>query len=266
MINDFLYDNIEDEEEFLTMVPLNLTKENLLYQVTHPSEQRTVDFIHSFIQRYEYSKSLVSDEDERIELIALRDDFLGFFEELMKRMLGVGYPDLRDLAENEQNELIHFSYRYFVMQMRENFVNLITNYIIDHLDDFRGNGLKRKDVSTIVYKKEFGDVDDASIIANLSTIIGNILRESDLSVDEFFILSQSDFPSMENTFMQEKYDELKITGNFVSNYVLMIPPRMHVEIETRVRGKLLKKFRQIERDTTATDDEISENEINESEE
>ena len=254
MINDFLYENIEDEEEFLSMVPLNLTKENLMYQVTHPSEQRTVDFIRSFIQRYEYSKSIVTDEDERIELLSIRDDFLGFFEELMKRMLGIGYPDLRDLPESEQNELIHFSYRYFVMQMRENFVNLITNHIMDHLDDFRDSGLKRKDVSTIVYKKEFGDHEDASIIANLSTIIQNILRESDLSVDEFLILSQSDFPTMENTFIQEKYDELKITGNFVPNYVTMISSTLYVEIETRVRGKLLKKFRQMDRAKLTTAD------------
>lgn len=265
MINEFLYNNEEDEEEFLSMVPLNLTKENLIYQVTHPSEHRNVDFIRSFMQRYEYSKSIITDEDERIELVSVRDDFIGFFEELMKRMLGIGYPDLRDLPENEQNELIHFSYRYFIMQMRENFVNLITNYIMDHLDEFRGSGLKRKDVSTIVYKKEFGDLEDASIIANLSTIIQNILKETELSVDEFLILSQADYPTMENTFIQEKYDELKLTGNFVPNYVLMIPSTMHVEIETRVRGKLLKKFRQIERDTL-TDNEITEEEINESEE
>lgn len=263
MINDFLYENETDEDEFLSMVPLNLTKESLLYQVSHPSEQK-VDLVQTFIHGYNYSKSVVSDEDGRLELVSMRDDFLGFFEQLMYRMLSIGYPDLRDLPENEQNDLIHFSYRYFIIQMRENFVNLITNYIIDHLDEIRSSGLKRKDVSTIVYKKEFGDLEDASIIANLSGIIRNILTESDLTIDEFLILSQSDYPTMENTFVKEMYDTFQITGNFVSNYVLMIPPTMMVEIETRVRGKLLRKFRQMERRTPVVnndDEESSENNI-----
>lgn len=266
MINDFFYENESDEDEFLSMVPLNLTKESLKYQVSHPSEQR-VDLIQTFIHGYEYSKSVVSDDDDRIELVSMRDDFLGFFEQLMYRMLGIGYPDLRDLPENEQNDLIHFSYRYFVMQMRENFVNLITNYVMDHLDELRASGLKRKDVSTIVYKKEFGDLEDASIIANLSGIIRNILTESDLSVEEFLILSQSDYPTMENTFVQDMYNDFKITGNFVPNYVNMIPSTMKVEIETRVRGKLLRKFRQMERhNDTDLDEDTFEETLEESEE
>lgn len=244
MINNFLYNNRnEDEEEFLSKVPLTLLKENLLYQIKHPTEDRKVDFLAPFIKGYEYSKSIVEDDEDKIELMEMRDSFLKFYEELVSRTLGIVFPNLYDIPENEQNELIHFSYRFFIMQMRSNFVNLICNYITEHMSELYENGNKRKDVSATAYKKELGNTMEAGIIANLSTIIDKILYGTELDVDDFLKLSQSEYPSMENTFVQEKYDEFEITGNFVTNYPYLITADMKLEIESRVRSKLLRKFR-----------------------
>ena len=179
MINEFLYtDRNEDEEEFLSRVPLTLLKENLLYQVKHPTEDRKVDFLAPFIRGYEYSKSVVEEEEDKVELMEMRDSFLKFYEELMSRTLGIGFPNLYDIPENEQNELIHFTYRYFIMQMRGNFVNLICNYITEHMSELYEHGNKRKDVSAVAYKKELGSTMEAGIISNLSTIMDKILHES----------------------------------------------------------------------------------------
>ena len=50
------------------------------------------------------------------------------------------------------------------------------------------------------------------------------------------------FVILETEFVSDKYDLIDITGNFVPQYVNMVDSEFKVEIESKVRNKILKKY------------------------
>jgi hypothetical protein len=70
-----------------------------------------------------------------------------------------------------------------------------------------------------------------------------ILHNKDISIDEFMELSRGDGPNLENDFINEKYDDFNINGNFILHYADMLDDITQVEIESQIRNKILSKYR-----------------------
>ena len=100
----------------------------------------------------------------------------------------------------------------------------------------------KKDVTAIALKKYVTDDMDLNIVSNIGDVIRYIL-DSEISVTEFLDYSSLNKPNLEAEYISDKYDTCDITGNFVENYCGMLNEDFLVEIECKVRNKILKKYR-----------------------
>lgn len=240
--NSYEYDPNEIENEiFLSELPLDLFLETIRSQFNEPMEYRKNDYVQSFFNKFYFTKNEMTEDDEE-EVEELYTKFVSFMESLFKEYLGIGLPTLEDEGEEEQKELIHYVYRYFIMNIRKNFVNFIYNYIEDRKDGICDSIEKKKDVTSLSLKKNVTDENDITILSNLSEVISDILDE-EFTIDDFFKYSRTDSTELEIDFVNDKYENCEITGNFVPYYIKMIDEDLLVEIECKVRNKILKKYK-----------------------
>lgn len=257
---EFAYESTDIEDElFLAEVPLNLLQKSIESQFEYPVEYRKRDYIQSYITKYDFSKNNL-EGDELEELYEMRDRFFAFIINIFDVYLGVGFPELEDMNDEDAHDLILQTYRFFIKNIKKNFVNLIVNYINQNMEDLiNDNDLcpKKKDVTTLSFKSEIENENDVIILSNLGDIINYIL-EQDFSVDDFFNLIKSEGNCLETEYVEEKFDENLITGNFVEKYINMITNSddFKVEIESKIRNKILKKYPK--RTRTKIESEIDE--------
>ena len=255
-MNEYDYTPTEIEDEmFLTDVPLSITKHAIEAQFDNPLDNRKKDYVGSFIDRYNYSKKYLNneeEEDERAEIDLIYDNFIGFMVKIFDDMLDISFPEIEDMGYDDQGQLIHLTYRFFIKDMKKNFANFILNYINDNKDDIVDELPETKDITSVSFRLETIDDDDITILSNLDIVIDSIL-DKDFNVDEFLDLCHSDSYSLEREFVIKKFDSFEIVGNFWRPYVSMIDPGFKTELQSKVRNKILKKYpkRQIEVDEEA---------------
>lgn len=233
---------------FLAELPLPLMKENIKDQFKHPLDINN-DYVNIFIDKYSYLfNSLTEDDDEYDdaieELQELRNEFITFMEKRFYKKLNIGIPNFDELPEEEQNEAIKMIYRYFILNIRKNFANVVVNYILKYKKSIISSltKTKKKDVTSLSLKKEITSQDDIDIISNLSEII-EIVLDTDIDVSQFIELSESDNNSVEANWINSAYDDIRITGNFVDKYKTMINNEFKYELEIIVRNRIMKKYR-----------------------
>ena len=71
--------------------------------------------------------------------------------------------------------------------------------------------------------------------------------EEEFTIDEFFEYSKTGKTELDIEFVSDKYDTNDITGNFVPYYFRMVDDGLKVEVESKVRNKLLKKYNKIKK-------------------
>lgn len=243
----FYEPNEIESDMLLSEMPLSLMKENIIAQFEDPLEYRKKDHITTFLNMYEYSKENadLSEDEEMDNVIELRDDFYSFMQKLFKDYLNIGFVDFDDESEEDQDNLIHFTYRYFIMNIKKNFVSYILNWIEDHKEVLMdADDDKKKDVTSMSFKKEITDPTDIYILSNLSDIIDMTLNElvEDVLIDEFFEKC-GDEDCLETRIVSNAFENMKITGNFVEKYVDMLDSDFKSEIESKVRNKILKRYK-----------------------
>lgn len=249
MLESFEYEyepNSIDSDQFLSEVSINLTKENIKAQFRDPLEYRKKDHITPFITKYKFSQDNADAyEDEDMDnVIELRDDFYAFIQRMLRDYLSIGFVDFDDMSNDEQDKLIHLTYRFFLINIKRNFVSLIMNYINKNRDSYEdADDDKRRDVTSLSFKREITDPIDIHIISNLHSIIIDILDE-DITVEDFFDNCDND-GCLETLFVKEKFENFEITGNFVPHYIRMLDDDFISDIETKIRNKILKKYRKV---------------------
>lgn len=226
-----------DSDIFLSEIPVLLLKENVINQFDEPLENRN-DYISIFIDKYRYSKDQC-DDDNISELNSVRDDFMQFMLNIFKDYLGIGIVDFDELSEDKQDDYILMLYRFFIINIKKNFVHLILNYTDKYKKSLAELSSRKKDVTTLSFKKEIKNPDDINIIANLKDIIDFILN-IDMDVQRFLDLT---YNSLETEWLDEAYSSIYITGNFVDRYRDMLNDEFKQEIESKVRNKILKKYK-----------------------
>ena len=79
-------------------------------------------------------------------------------------------------------------------------------------------------------------------MVNIAKVI-DIISSNPFDVDEFLEFSKGDDADVENEYINEKYDEFIVNGNFVEPYFFMLSDTFRIEVECKVRNKILKKYR-----------------------
>lgn len=244
MSREYEYEPTEIEDElFLSEVPLKILEQSIESQFDDPLEYRKRDYIQSFITKYEFSvNNLYEEEKENLE--ELHAEFISFITRIFENRLSIGFPDIEDMDEDTQHELIHMTYCFFIKNIKKNFVNLILNYIDENKDRITEEDIcpRKRDVTTLNFKTYIDDDDDVAILSNLDNVIRYILNDDHLSVDDFIELCRTDGNCLETEFISENFNNFNITGNFIPSYVNMIDEDFYIEIESKVRNKILKKY------------------------
>lgn len=256
MFQSELYDSNEIENEiFLSSIPLNLIEEAIKTQFNDPLEYRKTDYVQSFLNKYKFSVENMYEEDQ-MELDELHDDFITFMKNIFYEYLGIGMPNIEDMAEDDQHKIIHYSYLYFITNIKKNFTNLIINYIDKNRDDISTIVVKKKDVIYLNFKSEIPDEFDVMVLSNLSSIIEHILSE-EYTIDSFLDLTTSDELSVELEFVKTSFDNYELTGNFIQSYISMVDNYFRTELESKVRNKILKKYPKRKKEIVINDDDDS---------
>ena len=240
---DYNYEPNEiDSDQFLSEIPVSLMKENIKVQFEDPLENRKKDHIATFILMYKYSEDNVNvyEDEEEASITEMRDDFYAFMMQMFKDYLSIGFVDFDDMSKDEQDEIIHLTYRFFISNIKKNFVSFILNTIEEERDDYDIPD-DPKDITSISFKKEITDPTDIYILSNLRSIIDDILL-SDISVDDFFNKCDRTDKCPETRFVEKQFDKYKITGNFVKDYISMVDSDFISEIESKIRNYILKKY------------------------
>lgn len=232
-----------ESEVLLSDLPLDIIIGSITTQFNDPMEYRKNDFVQSFITKYQITKEKIESDEEAEELEEVYDKFVSFMENIFHEKLGLGIPELDDMGESEQLELIHYIYRFFIINIKKNFTIYILNYIEEHKSELASILPKKKDVSTSSLKQIIDDPDDLTIIVSIADAIHAILSDGDVSVEKFLEESAGDDANLENEYINEAFDDFKINGNFVLNYFKMATEEFRVEVECKVRNKILKKYR-----------------------
>ena len=241
MIQSDVFDTSEiDNELFLSSIPLNLIEEAIKSQFDDPLEYRKTDYIQSFLNKYQFSLDNMYEYDQN-ELNELHDDFINFIKTIFYEYLNIGMPNIEDRPEDDQHQLIHYTYRYFITNIKKNFTNLIINYIEKNKETISNLFVKKKDVIYLNFKSEISDEFDVLLLSNLYQIIEHILS-NEYDIDTFFELTTSNDFSIELEFVKKSFDEYDLTGNFIQSYICMIDKSFRTELEGKVRNKILKKY------------------------
>ena len=232
-----------DDELFLCDIPLDILKSSIKYQFQYPLEYRKKDYIQSFITKYEFSIESM-DEDDMFSLEMYHDEFMGFMLKTFDEYLNVGFVDFDNKSEEDQHDLIHLTYRFFIKNIKKNFVNVILNYIDENKNELNDSLERKKDVTSLSFKTEIEDEYDILVLANLADIINKALDDirSAYDVDQFFKLCATDEPILELDYVSSRYENAEITGNFLEKYVDMVDSEFRFEIQSKVRNKILKKY------------------------
>lgn len=232
-----------DDELFLTDVPLNVIENSLSTQFDDPLEYRKNDYVQSFITKYNFSRENYREED-LMDLDSIRDEFVSFMLEKFDTYFNVGFVDFDSLDEEHQHEAIHLIYRFFIKNIKKNFVNIIWNYIQKRKKEIQEIVEKKKDVTTAAFKQEINNEYDIQVLSNMSKIIDYVFAQMRLSddVDIFFKWCQGDDYILELEYIKMMYSKMKVTGNFIDKYIDMIDDDFKSEIQSKIRNKILRNY------------------------
>ena len=230
-----------DDEIYLSEAPLALIMGNIRTQFENPGENRKNDFVQVFLNKYIYSKKIELEEEEE-KLDDLHVEFISFIENILHEYLSIGLPEIEDKEDCIQEELIQYVYRFFIINIKKNFVKFCINYIKKNKEALASMIELKKDVAYLSYKNSIEDEDILVILTNISQVIQNIFNED---IDPITFLNnckREDGSDLEIDFMLSKYETMEVNGDFVENYFNMLDDDLLIEIECKVKNKLLKEY------------------------
>ena len=231
----------EETEVFLDDISTNILKENIVMQFEDPLEYHSKDYLETFINSYWYTKDNLNayEEEDKADLVEIRETFYAFMIHVFYNYLGVSIMNIEDKSEEEQDSLIHYTYKFFINNIKKNFITLVCNYIDREEYSIEDN---QDSVTSIAFRNKLS-IEDAYILSNLYDIIKSILTEINEydDVDRFFEECDDD-STVETEFVKAKYAEFVLTGNFIPKYIDMLDSDFISNIETKVRNMILTKY------------------------
>lgn len=225
-------------------LPLDLTKEQLRYQIQDPLST-TVNYVDTLLEKFKYLLDEYRDDEDHVKSINdLIIDVFGFLINEINDTYDLGvYTEFENV--NEAMELGTVLYNFFILRYQKNITRFIYKYIIKNkkslVEEF-SHLQKKKDVTTISMKKKIKNKDDILILSNLPTIV-NYIISLELDSDDF-LLYVSDEEYYEGTYITTLINQGRMVGNFVHAYLNTVVDRHDIvldQIQTDVKMKVLKK-------------------------
>ena len=235
----------DEDEDFLSNVPLDVLTQSIDKQFDDPEEFINNDFVQAFINNIEYERSHYHTEDEDMDIEERREKFILYMVKSFESRLGLGFNDIDSKPEEEQNDIIQYVYRFFLMDIRKNFVNLIMNYIDENSEAIYDKYKDLSNASQAVFKNEITDEVDITVLANLSPIIDYILDDVSFNMDDclkFFTLCEGKSANINLESTRDYFNDFIICGNFIKNYINLVDDDLADTIKSKVRNKILKKY------------------------
>ena len=235
-----------DTDMLLSEVPLDILQDNIEDQFKDPfGRNRKMDYLSTYISQYEYTLSVCKeseDEDDNDRLDSMHTRFISFMNGVFDKYLDIAFPELGDMDVDSQNEMLQFTYRYFILNIKHNFENLIINYIKEHKEEICNEiGKEENNSISSNYKKEITDPSDIIILSNLNLVLTYILSR-EYTIEEFMNLSEGDEPTLEKYLLEDYYDKNLVVGNFLEKYFKMLKKPFMIELESSVRNLILRKY------------------------
>lgn len=235
-----------DSETTITDEGLGLIEESIINQFEDPSGHAKTDIVSSFLTRYALTKTEIAytaDEEEIESAKNLHRRFVAFMEETFKEKLNIGIVDLEDMGENEQDTIIHYLYRFFIINISQNMFNYTYRYIKKNKTELSQILPNTKTVSIKRMSDLIDDKEMVVIAANLSDAVALALSDENITVTDFLDMCKSKDYDLEREYVIDRYDDFTITGNFVEKYHKLLPSWYVVELESTLLTKIVKKYK-----------------------
>ena len=138
-------DESTNDEIMLSEIPLNIIEESIKSQFDNPEIYRKNDYVQKFLKKYDYSLDNLRDDEEE-DIYELHDRFILFIKNIFYDRLNIGFPEIEDYPEDEQHDIIHLTYKFFINGIKKNFVYFIYNILDTDRDLVTQVCEKKKDV------------------------------------------------------------------------------------------------------------------------
>ena len=246
MYDSEVYEVTSDTEidELLSDLPLNLIKENISEQIRDPISS-TTNYLNIVLEKYSLLKNNFCDNPDTLsQLNAYMNDFFGSIISELNGVMELEISD--DLEESEIAKISDAAYNFFVIGYRQNVVTFFLYYIVNNkksLSEHFDKMAKKKDVTTMGFKKQLKNKDDIVILSNIPNII-SFIRDLDVSAEDFVKLVSNE-SSFESRYVQFLLNDGTISGDFVRSYLnIVFNEDDHVldEIQLDIKMKLLNKL------------------------
>jgi hypothetical protein len=210
-----------ETDELLAQLPIAIMKENIDEQVDNPLYSN-VNYLNSVLEQYYILEEHF--EDNPTVLSELTDIIKEFCEYILNKL-----NDKFDISFNvdeKYDDIISHTdiiYTFFIINYSSNMTNFLYSYINDNkknLAESYDKLGKKKDVTTMNYKKQFKNKDDVIIAANLPDIL-NYIKGLYIEPPDFidYVISDGNY---EGAFIKKLIDQGLITGDFVDKYTSVI--------------------------------------------
>lgn len=244
MIYDEKYIPTDEKAEiFLSEEPLKLFEQHIRSQFQKPMEL-TIDYFGNFLDTYNYSLSMIVDQDDMIDLDNLRDEMFTFMLNIFSKRLGVEFIDFDLKDEEDQLDILHMTYRFFIINIKHNFASFCLNEIHDHRDKYLeiAKPLYEDTIGVTSMRKAGVSDDDIKIIVSLYDIIDYIINESEPEIDKFVMNCDWEVPRLETELVYDWVKDNDIVGNFYPLYKSLADSSLKKEIEFIIRRIILGKY------------------------
>lgn len=230
----------------LTMNSLNIIKDSIRMQFNDPSGYGKIDAVENFIIRYNSTLREISDDFDEEEQAIVRDihrDFISFMEAVFKDKLKIGIPDLDDMSQDAQDMMIHYLYRFFITNIRQNMLNFIKSYIKKNKSALAQILPNTNTASSKRFSNIMNDAEIVKICANIDDVVKLAMTDKEVTVSEFLEMCKAKEDDLEREFVDSQYDKAGITGNFVNRYRKMLPEWCIVELTSTLIAQLVVEYK-----------------------
>lgn len=241
-----------DDIIFASGAPVDLWTETIEAQFKEPLENRKIDHVDGFFTKNNFERNELDESEDEDAITATSMDneymqFVRFMVRMFDEYLHLGFPNIDDDRSEDVEEIIHLTYRFFIKNIKKNFVNYIINIIDHYRDTIEEKFEMRDDVTVQSFRNEINNDYDILVLSQLKYIIKYALSPEfteEMDIDDFFDLCEGDSLSLELEFVRSKFETDDITGNFIRSYCDMIAGDDEAisEIQSKVRNKILKKY------------------------
>lgn len=189
-LNDLINKERDEIQSMNIISPENISEELLLISLDNQIEspelnnENSPDLIEQFETRYYLFKLIYSDDTEMINTaIKVKDEF---YENLVKKIcIKFGFESI-ECPDHLINIVGESLYRVFILNYKSNIINFMLSYILEHKPDY----VKKynQDGRILSFSKRFIKRNDAVIVANLMSIIQDIIDDESLTFDQIIRL------------------------------------------------------------------------------